>query len=278
MTSILDCAGKPLDLSQPCVMGILNVTPDSFSDGGDFFSKEQAVAHASMMVEAGAAIIDIGGESTRPGARAVSGEEELARVLPVLEVVSFALSVPISVDTSKPEVMRAAARAGAGMINDVQALRAEGALVAARDAKVPICLMHMQGEPQTMQEGPRYDNVVSEVAEFLRARVETCTQAGIPRERLVVDPGFGFGKTLEHNLSMLGNLSVFCAIGLPVMVGVSRKAMLGALLDKPVGERLYGSLAAAVIAALNGAVIIRAHDVQETAQALAVVHAIKQAA
>lgn len=274
MTVVLDCAGKLLDLNRTCVMGILNITPDSFSDGGDFFSIERAVERAFAMVDEGAAIIDIGGESTRPGAAAVCAQEELDRVLPVVEALAGELPVPVSIDTSKPVVMGAAVRAGAGMINDVSALRAEGALEAAKDTNVPVCLMHMQGNPRTMQQSPRYGDIVHEVRAFLASRLEACVEAGIGRERLIIDPGFGFGKTLEHNLKLLAHLEACCGLGTPVLVGISRKSMIGALADKPAGERLYGSLAAAVIAALSGAQIIRAHDVAQTAQALAVVDAI----
>ncbi len=277
MSVILDCAGKPLDLSRPQVMGILNVTPDSFSDGGRFLAADAAIRQAQRMAAEGAAIIDVGGESTRPGAPGVSVQEELERVIPVVESVASSLPVPVSVDTSKPEVMRAAVAAGAGMINDVRALREPGALEAAAQCAVPLCLMHMQGQPRTMQRHPRYDDVVSEVKAFLQARVEACVRAGIARDRLVLDPGFGFGKTLEHNLELLERLEAFKDLDLPVLVGLSRKSMIGAILgDVPVEGRLHGSVAGAVIAAMKGAVIIRVHDVGPTVDALKVVKAMRK--
>ena len=272
--SLLDCAGKTLDLSRPRVMGILNITPDSFSDGGDFLSPDAALERAYRMVEEGAAIIDVGGESTRPGARSVSEAEELDRVIPVVEGIARELPVPVSIDTSKPGVMRAAAAAGAGLINDVQALRVPGALEAASDLGVPVCLMHMQGPPRTMQDAPAYVDVVAEVQSFLARRIACCVAAGIPRDRLMVDPGFGFGKTLEHNLALLKNLRDLSVLDVPLLVGVSRKSMIGALLDAPTDQRLYGSLAAAVLAASQGAKIIRAHDVKPTVDALAVATAV----
>jgi len=264
----LDCNGKYLDLSRPQVMGVLNVTPDSFSDGGDFFAPERALARALQMQEQGAALIDIGGESTRPGAAPVSAEDELRRVLPVIEALQGRLEVPISIDTRKPEVMRAAAAAGAGMINDVNALRAPGALEAAAESGLPVCLMHMQGEPRTMQSGPRYSDVVGEVKRFLVERVAACEAAGIGRQRILLDPGFGFGKTLEHNLQLLARLDELAASGLPVVVGLSRKSMIGKLLGVEVGERLPASIALAVLAVERGARLVRAHDVAATWQAL----------
>jgi len=264
----LDCNGKYLDLSRPQVMGVLNVTPDSFSDGGDFFAPERALARALQMQEQGAALIDIGGESTRPGAAPVSAEDELRRVLPVIEALQGRLEVPISIDTRKPEVMRAAAAAGAGMINDVNALRAPGALEAAAESGLPVCLMHMQGEPRTMQSGPRYSDVVGEVKGFLMERVAACEAAGIGRQRILLDPGFGFGKTLEHNLQLLARLDELAASGLPVVVGLSRKSMIGKLLGVEVGERLPASIALAVLAVERGARLVRAHDVAATWQAL----------
>jgi dihydropteroate synthase len=258
-----------LDLSTPIVMGILNVTPDSFSDGGRFRALDAALAQARQMAAEGAAIIDVGGESTRPGAAPVTVEEELARVLPVIERLADELPVPVSIDTSKPEVMRAAVRAGAGFINDVAALRRPGALHAAAELGVPVCLMHMQGEPRSMQQAPHYDDVVSEVRDFLSERVAICAQAGIPRARLLIDPGFGFGKTLEHNLTLLARLDALADTGLPLLVGVSRKSFLGALLgDAPVEARLNAGLAAAVLAVERGARIIRTHDVRPTVEAL----------
>jgi dihydropteroate synthase len=258
-------------------MGILNVTPDSFSDGGDFFSREHALERAFAMVEEGVDIIDIGGESTRPGASAVSAQEEIDRVVPVIEALAAVLPVPLSVDTSKPAVMRAAVEAGAGMINDVYALRREGALDVVRSLDVPVCLMHMQGEPRSMQEAPRYDDVVAEVSAFLSARRRVCEQAGVQRRRLIIDPGFGFGKTLAHNLALLRNLHLLCRLGVPVLVGISRKSMIGSLLNRAMNDRLYGSLAAAVIASLKGASILRVHDVRPTVDALTIVEALSQA-
>ena len=273
--SRLECGGKWLDLSRPCVMGILNVTPDSFSDGGVFFSADAALEQARQMVREGAAMIDVGGESTRPGAEPVSAAEETARVVPVIRVLAAELSVPVSVDTSKPEVMRAAVAAGAGLINDVLALQAPGALDAARDAAVPVCLMHMRGEPRTMQRNPIYGDVVAEVLGFLLRRVEACIGGGIPRSRLLIDPGFGFGKSFEHNLQLLRELERFREPGLPLLVGISRKSMIGTLLDKPVDQRLYGSLAAAVLALQAGASIVRVHDVAPTVDALRIVEAVR---
>lgn len=275
---LIDCAGKRLDLSQPAVMGVLNVTPDSFSDGGRYLLLDAALRRAETMVAEGAALIDVGGESTRPGAAPVSVQEELDRVLPVVERLARALPVPISVDTSKPELIREAARAGAGLINDVRALRMPGALDAAVASGLPVCLMHIQGDPATMQQEPGYIDVVAEVHAFLAERVAVCAGAGIPRQRLLVDPGFGFGKTLEHNLLLLRHLHRFADLAAGILVGVSRKSMIGMLLNAPVGERLAGSLAAAVIAFWQGATIIRVHDVRETVQALCVCAAARAAA
>ena len=249
-------------------MGILNVTPDSFSDGGVFLAPESALARARRMLDEGAAIIDVGGESTRPGAPAVSAQEELDRVIPVIEAIARALPVPVSVDTSKPEVMRAAVAAGAGLINDVTALRAPGALETVAALKVPVCLMHMQGEPRTMQENPHYADVVHDVRAFLEARIAACVAAGIPRERILVDPGFGFGKTLEHNLELLRRLGEFAGLGVPVLAGLSRKTMIGQALGLPVERRLHASVALALLAVQNGARIVRVHDVGPTAEAL----------
>ncbi len=264
----LNCAGTLLDLSQPQVMGILNVTPDSFSDGGRFIDHEIAVAHARAMVAEGASIIDIGGESTRPGAAEVSVQQELDRVIPVIEALHSTLPVVISIDTSKPEVMRAAVAAGAAMINDVRALREPGALDAAVACGVPVCLMHMQGAPRTMQQQPEYADVVTEVRDFLVERANTCQSAGIPAVNILLDPGFGFGKTLEHNLRLLKQLSLLVAAGYPVLVGLSRKSMIGQLLGLPVEERLQPSVALAVLAVWQGARIIRVHDVAATVQAV----------
>jgi len=270
----LSCAGRSLPLARPLVMGVLNVTPDSFSDGGRFVHLEAAIEHGLAMVSAGAAFIDVGGESTRPGAAPVSVAEELARVVPVVRALSAGAAV-ISIDTSKPEVMAQAAAAGAGLINDVRALRAPGALAAARDSGCAVCLMHMQGEPRTMQEAPVYGDVVAEVAQFLELRLAACREAGIAADRLLIDPGFGFGKTFQHNLTLLRGLPQLARLGAPLLAGLSRKSMVGTLTGRAGGERLYGSLALAVWAALSGARIIRAHDVAATVDALKVVAAIE---
>ncbi len=271
----LDCGGRVIDLARPQVMGILNVTPDSFSDGGCFADPRAACAHAWAMVEAGADLIDVGGESTRPGADPVSLQEELERVIPVITALAGSLPVPISVDTSKPQVMRAAVAVGAGLINDVYALRTPEALAAAVQLGVPVCLMHMAGEPRSMQAAPAYADVVAEVYRFLAERIDQCVRAGLPRERLIIDPGFGFGKKLEHNLSLLAHLAVFADLGVPILVGLSRKSMVGALTGRPPGERLAASLAAAVLALERGAVILRVHDVAETRDAVAVWDAVR---
>lgn len=274
----LDYQNGRLDLSRPRVMGILNVTPDSFADGGRYNRIDSAVRHAEEMVRQGADIIDIGGESTRPGAQPVSENEELDRVIPVIEKVATSIGVPVSVDTSKPAVMGAAVRAGAVMVNDINALRAEGALRTAADLGVPVCLMHMQGEPRTMQQAPVYGDVVTEVLAFLQERIDVCVQSGVERSRLLVDPGFGFGKTLQHNIQLMRNLSVFKELKLPVMVGFSRKTMLGFLLGGekpvPVEQRLYGSLAAVAWSMLQGAHIMRVHDVAATVDVIRVLAAI----
>ncbi len=272
--TVIDCAGQLLDLSQPKVMGILNITPDSFSDGGDFLSFDLAMGQVQRMVEEGAAIIDVGGESTRPGAQSVTEAEELNRVIPVIEGVANNFSIPISIDTSKPNVMKAAVAAGAGLINDIQALQAPGAVEAVADLNVPVCLMHMQGEPRTMQQAPHYDEIVSEVKSFLAQRIECCIAAGISRDQLLIDPGFGFGKSLDHNLALLKDLQNITELDLPVLVGISRKSMIGELLDEPADCRLFGGLAAAVLAVERGASIIRTHDVKPTVDALAVTTAI----
>jgi dihydropteroate synthase len=272
----LQCGRHLLDLDGPVVMGVLNVTPDSFSDGGRFFDLPAALAQAERLAEEGAAIIDVGGESTRPGAAPVTVEEELRRVVPVVERLAGSLVVPVSVDTRTPAVMREVLAAGASMINDVTALRAAGALEAVAASGAAVCLMHMQGEPQTMQNEPHYANVLGEVREFLRERVAACVAAGIARTRLVIDPGFGFGKTLEHNLELLRGLPTLAAGGLPVLAGLSRKRMIGALTGRGEGDRLAGSVALAVMAALNGASIVRAHDVRETVDALRIVAAIRK--
>jgi dihydropteroate synthase len=257
-----------LDLKVPRVMGILNVTPDSFSDGGLYAAKDAAVEHALRMIEAGADIIDIGGESTRPGARPVSAAEETERVVPVLEAIRAQSSVPVSIDTSKPEVIRVCAAAGASMINDVRALTVEGALEAAADVKLPVCLMHMQGEPGTMQSNPHYDDVVREVRDFLQGRLADCTAAGIEAGQVVIDPGFGFGKTLEHNMALFAALDRFAEDGQPLLVGVSRKSMIGKLFGDETRDRLAGSVTLALAAARKGAHILRVHDVQQTVDAL----------
>ena len=256
-------------------MGVLNVTPDSFSDGGRFVSPHSALERGLRMVEEGAAIIDVGGESTRPGAQPVSADEELRRVLPVIEQLHKATRAVISIDTSKPQVMRLAAAAGAGFINDVRALREPGAMEAAVASGCAVCLMHMQGEPRTMQEAPSYRDVVQEVRAFLEGRAQSCRAAGLAPERIVIDPGFGFGKTLEHNLELLRRLAQLTEGGLPVLVGLSRKSIVGKLTGRPAGERLHGSVALAVIATLNGARIIRAHDVAATVDALKTVAAVR---
>ncbi len=258
-------------------MGVLNITPDSFSDGGDFFAPDVAVERALQMEAEGAAIIDIGGESTRPGADPVSVDEELARVLPVIEKLAPRLNVPISIDTRKPAVMRAAVDAGAGLINDVNALRAETALEVAAGCAVPVCLMHMQGEPETMQANPQYDNVIDEVRAFFQERVQACQAAGIPREKLLLDPGFGFGKSVGHNLQLLARLDVFSSMGMPVLVGLSRKSIIGKLLGLETSERLPASIALAVLAVERGAVLVRSHDVAATWQALQMHVAVKAA-
>ncbi len=273
--SFFDCGGRKLDLSRTAVMGILNVTPDSFSDGGVFLARADAVAHARRMVEEGAGIIDVGGESTRPGAQALPVQQELDRVIPVIEALRNEIPVPISIDSAKPEVMRAAVAAGAGFINDVQALRAEGALTAAAALNVPVCLMHMRGEPRTMQDDPRYADVVGEVRDFLTQRLDACARAGIPRARLVIDPGFGFGKTLEHNLALLRGLREFTALGVPVLAGLSRKSMIGKALGLPLGQRLHASVALALLAVQNGASIVRTHDVAPTVEAIRMLEAVQ---
>ncbi|MEO0576333.1 MAG: dihydropteroate synthase [Pseudomonadota bacterium] len=256
------------------VMGVLNVTPDSFSDGGAFLSVDAACRHAEAMVEDGAAIVDIGGESTRPGATPVDESEELDRVIPVIEALASRVPVMISVDTSKAAVMRAAVAAGASMINDVWALRQPGAIEAAAAARVPVCLMHMQGEPGTMQRAPQYDNAVADVAEFLSGRIAACEAAGIERELLVVDPGFGFGKRLHDNVQLLTGLAQISALGVPVLAGLSRKSMLGELTGASTGNRLIGSVILAAEAVRRGAHIVRVHDVAQTTEALTVLSAV----
>lgn len=274
---VLDCGDRRLDLTRPAVMGILNITPDSFSDGGDFFSVDAALAQARRMAAEGAAIIDVGGESTRPGAEAVGEAEEIRRVVPVIAAIRAAApALVVSIDTSKPAVMRAAVAAGAGLINDVRALREPGALEVARELGVPVCLMHMQGEPRTMQQAPRYDDVVREVMEFLAARIEACLRAGIPRARLLIDPGFGFGKSAAHNLRLLRRLDRFRALDCPLLVGLSRKSLIGTVLGHPVEDRLYGSIALATMALWQGAAIVRAHDVGPTVDAARLYAAVRE--
>lgn len=268
LTPQLDCAGRSLKLDVPRVMGIVNVTPDSFSDGGSHDSTDAAVAHGLRLAAEGADLLDVGGESTRPGAGEVPVEEELRRVIPVIERLAAETSLPISVDTSKPEVMRAAVAAGAGLINDVFALRREGALDAAAAAGVPVVLMHMQGEPRTMQDAPDYDDLVGEVHRFLAERIFACEMAGIPKKSIVLDPGYGFGKTGAHNLLLLRQQSRLLDLGLPLLAGLSRKRFLGEITGREVGERLHASVAAAVLAAEYGARILRVHDVAATVDAL----------
>jgi dihydropteroate synthase len=270
---ILCCGQFKLDLSRPLVMGIVNVTPDSFSDGGRHLQRDAALQHAHRLVSEGADIIDIGGESTRPGAQPVGVQEELDRVLPVIEGLR-GITVPISVDTCKPQVMQAAIAAGAQMVNDINALQEAGAMKEIAGSNVAVCLMHKQGTPQTMQQQPQYRDVVSEVFEFLRERIAAAESAGIGRERIVVDPGFGFGKTLAHNLGLLRHLRKLCELGVPVLAGLSRKSMLGAITGREVDHRVSASVAAALIAVQHGASIVRVHDVRETADALKIWNAV----
>lgn len=270
------CGDRSLDLSKPQVMGILNATPDSFSDGGQFNTIQRAMDHARAMVAQGAEIIDVGGESTRPGAKAVSVQQELDRVIPVIEKISSELDVCISVDSSTPEVFLAAKKAGAHMLNDVRALQRDGALQAAKETGLPVCLMHMQGEPESMQDNPVYQQIVEEVYGFLLERIQACENIGIGREQILLDPGFGFGKTLDDNYALLAHLDRFNELNLPLLIGLSRKSMIAGVLNQaPVNERVIGSVAGAVIAAMKGAHIIRVHDVKETVDALKVVQATK---
>ncbi len=266
-----------LAFDRPMVMGILNVTPDSFSDGGRFNTLQRALQRVEQMVNEGADIIDIGGESTRPGAQPVSEAEEIERVAPLVEAVRSRFDIPISVDSSKAGVMRAAVAVGADMLNDVRALQEGAALQAAAELDVPVCLMHMQGEPRTMQADPVYTDVVADVMAFLSGRVQACMAAGIARDKLLIDPGFGFGKKLSHNLLLLKELHRFKTLDVPIMVGISRKGMIGAIVDKPVERRLYGSLAAVALALWQGADILRVHDVAATVDVLKVCQAVKQA-
>jgi len=270
----LACRNRVLDLTTPAVMGVLNVTPDSFSDGGRYLGCAAAVERGLRMAEEGAAIIDVGGESTRPGAALVSAAEEIDRVAPVIERLVARTAVALSVDTSKPEVMAAAVKAGAGIINDVRALRAPGALEAAAASGAAVCVMHMLGEPATMQSDPRYQDVVSEVAAFLAERVAACAAAGIERGRLCIDPGIGFGKRLQHNLALIEGLPVLAGLGFPVLVGVSRKSLIGMITGRPAEHRLAGSIALAALCVERGASIVRAHDVAETVDAVKVAAAL----
>lgn len=272
---IFHCGQYTLDLARPRVMGIVNATPDSFSDGGQYASTAAAIEHGLRLVDEGAEILDIGGESTRPGSTVVPLEEELQRVIPVIEGLARRAGVPLSVDTYKPAVMRAAIAAGADIINDICALQQPGALDAVADSRAGVCLMHMQGTPQTMQADPHYDDVVQEVRDFLLARIQACQQVGIGQERIMLDPGFGFGKRSVHNIALLRELPTLCALGYPVLAGLSRKSVLGQLTGNDVDARLHASIAAAVIATMKGAKILRVHDVKATADALKIAAAIQ---
>lgn len=275
---VLDCGGRALNLDHARICGVLNVTPDSFSDGGRYANAAQAIDHGLALVEQGADLLDVGGESTRPGAAPVTVEDEIARVVPVIAALAGQVAVPISIDTSHPEVMRAAVAAGAGMINDVYALRRNGALGEAASLGVPVCLMHMQGEPRSMQDAPQYADVVNEVHRFLADRVFACEMAGIDSKRVLVDPGFGFGKTLQHNLQLLAALERFVDLGVGLMAGLSRKSMLGKITGRDLDHRAMASATAALIAVQRGASIVRVHDVVETRDALAVWRALQGAA
>lgn len=274
MIKTLKCGHKEIDLTRHQVMGVLNVTADSFSDGGEFIKPELAILHAQEMVTAGAAIIDIGGESTRPGAVEISVEEEIERVIPVVQALCEIPAI-ISVDTSKPEVMLAAVEAGASMINDVRALREPGALKAAADTNIPICLMHMQGQPRTMQSNPQYNDVVSDIIDFFRQRIAIALDAGVAEDNIVLDPGFGFGKTVAHNYTILREFKRFAEMDFPLLAGLSRKSMIAAILDNSVEDRMPASIALAVLAAERGANIIRVHDVKETVDALKMLDAMQ---
>lgn len=276
--SRLPCGDRELDLSRTHVMGILNTTPDSFSDGGQYQQLDAALRHVERMLEEGATLIDVGGESTRPGADPVSIDQELQRVVPVVEAIKARFDTIVSIDTSTPEVMRESAAVGAGLINDVRALLRPGALQAAAQSGLPVCLMHMRGDPKSMQDAPRYESILNEVGRFLSERVEACEQAGIAREKLLLDPGFGFGKTLEHNLELFAQMHLLQPQGLPLLVGVSRKSMIGQLLQRPVEERLAGGLALTSLAVARGARIIRAHDVAATVDAVRMTEAVLAAA
>ncbi|MEM7562225.1 MAG: dihydropteroate synthase [Pseudomonadota bacterium] len=258
------------------IMGVLNTTPDSFSDGGRFNTTDKAVEQARQLIADGADILDIGGESTRPGSRQVDLPEEIDRTIPLIRAIREFSEIPISIDTSKPGVMQAAVEAGASMINSIWALRLDNSMEIAAELGVPVCLMHMQGSPETMQKNPSYDDVVTEVRDFLAQHIEIAIQAGIDQKNIVIDPGFGFGKSIDHNLSLLKALGSFRELGVPVLAGLSRKSMIGTLLDKPVDQRLYGSLSVAVMAAMLGADILRVHDVSETNEAITMVKALKR--
>ncbi|WP_150305073.1 dihydropteroate synthase [Pseudomonas saliphila] len=276
-SSRLPCGDRELDLSRTHVMGILNITPDSFSDGGRFTLMDAALAHVEQMLAAGATLIDVGGESTRPGAATVSVAQEVERVVPMVEAIKARFDTVVSVDTSTPEVFTESAKAGAGLINDIRALCRPGALEAAAATGLPVCIMHMQGEPASMQEAPVYASVLDEVNQFLMERVAVCEAAGIPRERLVLDPGFGFGKSLEHNLQLFNRLDALQPAGLPVLVGVSRKSMIGQALNRPLDQRLAGGIALTALAVTKGARIIRVHDVAETVDAVRMIEAVLSA-
>ncbi len=276
MQAYLQCGKHRLDLSRPHVMGILNFTPDSFSDGGRYNNIDAVLQRAEDMLLAGASILDVGGESTRPGAQQVSVQQELERVAPVVEALVQRFDCIVSLDTSTPQVMTECAALGAGLINDVRSLQREGALQAASQSGLPVCLMHMRGEPQTMQDAPHYADVAAEVVQFLQGRIDACVAAGIDRELLLVDPGFGFAKNLQHNLELFRRLGELHALELPLLVGVSRKTMIGKVLDKPVGERLYGSLALALMALERGTHIIRVHDVAATMDAVKIFRAVTE--
>jgi len=274
-TPTLNCPGRALLLDRPRIVGIVNVTPDSFSDSGQHADTDAAVAHGLRLVDEGADALDVGGESTRPGAHGVDADEELRRVIPVIERLAAECPVPIWVDTSKSAVMRAAVAAGAGLINDVNALRSDGAMEAAAELGVPVCLMHMQGEPRSMQTDPQYEDVVAEVHRFLAMRIFACEMSGIPKQKIVVDPGFGFGKTLQHNLRLLAELARFNDLGVPVLAGLSRKSMLGAITGRDVDARVVASAAAALMAAQHGAMLLRVHDVAATRDALLMWEAVR---
>lgn len=275
--SRLPCGDRELDLSRTQVMGILNITPDSFSDGGRYTRRDAALAHVEQMLAAGATLIDIGGESTRPGAALVGVQEEVDRVVPMVEAIKARFDTVVSIDTSTPEVISGSASVGAGLINDIRALCRPGAMQAAVDSGLAVCLMHMQGEPQTMQQAPQYESVLGQVNSFLEQRVQACLDAGIDRAKLVLDPGFGFGKSLQHNLELFAAMQHLRPLDLPILVGVSRKSMIGQTLDRPVDQRLAGGLALAVLAVIKGARIIRVHDVAETVDAVRMAEAVMAA-